>query len=303
MAREPASKAKSVFLASTAFCAIAIGSSPASAASGSTQYTYDALGRLLTATYDNGVQIQYQYDAAGNRTQAKVNTGQTLPGSPPPPPPPGSPPPPSPPPPPPPPPPTGLTCFPAGTEVEMADGHFVPIEQVKIGELVKGRYGEANPVLALDRPLLGKRALFRINGEHRTTGEHTHWTKDGPTAIDIERLYDERSTYHPVIVAGGAIEEWLFVGMTRPVTALEVGSLACYRDGFKEVARIEVCDPATAPPDLQLYNLVLGGSHTMRLDGYLVTGWPHETDFDYDAWRTKPGVHFVHPRRSITRAA
>ena len=34
-----------------------------------TTYTYDALGRLLSATYSNGKTITYTYDAAGNRTQ------------------------------------------------------------------------------------------------------------------------------------------------------------------------------------------------------------------------------------------
>jgi len=38
-------------------------------------YTYDALGRVLTATYDNGTKIFYNYDAAGNRTTQGVVCG------------------------------------------------------------------------------------------------------------------------------------------------------------------------------------------------------------------------------------
>ena len=38
-------------------------------------YTYDALGRVKTATYDNGTQITYAYDAAGNRTTQSVVCG------------------------------------------------------------------------------------------------------------------------------------------------------------------------------------------------------------------------------------
>ncbi|HEY2068303.1 MAG TPA: RHS repeat domain-containing protein [Rhizomicrobium sp.] len=34
-----------------------------------TVYTYDTLGRVATATYDNGMVITYSYDPAGNRTQ------------------------------------------------------------------------------------------------------------------------------------------------------------------------------------------------------------------------------------------
>jgi hypothetical protein len=41
------------------------------------------------------------------------------------------------------------------------------------------------------------------------------------------------------------------------------------------------------PPETQLYNLVMGGSHTYHVDGYAVTGWPSEIDFDYDTWVPK----------------
>lgn len=40
-------------------------------------YTYDMLGRLSTASYDNHKQITYTYDPAGNRTL--VVTGATTP--------------------------------------------------------------------------------------------------------------------------------------------------------------------------------------------------------------------------------
>jgi YD repeat-containing protein len=42
------------------------------AANGSVLYTYDALGRLITASYDTGVCIAYSYDANGNRLSEKI---------------------------------------------------------------------------------------------------------------------------------------------------------------------------------------------------------------------------------------
>jgi YD repeat-containing protein len=45
----------------------------ARAANGSVVYTYDALGRVLTASYDTGVIVIYSYDANGNRTQQVIN--------------------------------------------------------------------------------------------------------------------------------------------------------------------------------------------------------------------------------------
>jgi YD repeat-containing protein len=53
------------------------GKTPASAANGSVVYTYDALGRVTSASYDTGIIVLYAYDANGNRTQQviNVNTG------------------------------------------------------------------------------------------------------------------------------------------------------------------------------------------------------------------------------------
>ncbi len=46
---------------------------PAFAANGSVAYTYDALGRVSTATYDTNVIVIYSYDANGNRSQQVIN--------------------------------------------------------------------------------------------------------------------------------------------------------------------------------------------------------------------------------------
>jgi len=46
---------------------------PGYAANGSVVYTYDALGRVTSASYDTGVIVLYTYDANGNRTQQVIN--------------------------------------------------------------------------------------------------------------------------------------------------------------------------------------------------------------------------------------
>ncbi len=50
-----------------------IGIRTAQAANGSVVYTYDALGRIASASYDTGVIVIYTYDANGNRTQQVIN--------------------------------------------------------------------------------------------------------------------------------------------------------------------------------------------------------------------------------------
>jgi len=39
-----------------------------------TTYSYDTLGRLKQAKYDNGKEINYTYDQAGNRTSVVTQT-------------------------------------------------------------------------------------------------------------------------------------------------------------------------------------------------------------------------------------
>jgi len=45
----------------------------------STTYVYDTLGRVWTVTYDNGLQVVYTYDAAGNRSAVVTQTGANRP--------------------------------------------------------------------------------------------------------------------------------------------------------------------------------------------------------------------------------
>jgi YD repeat-containing protein len=50
-----------------------LGTATTHAANGSVVYTYDALGRIATASYDTGAIIIYSYDANGNRTSQVIN--------------------------------------------------------------------------------------------------------------------------------------------------------------------------------------------------------------------------------------
>jgi YD repeat-containing protein len=52
------------------------------AANGSVAYTYDALGRVITVSYDTGVCLIYSYDPNGNRTSQVVNVNVNGSGSP-----------------------------------------------------------------------------------------------------------------------------------------------------------------------------------------------------------------------------
>lgn len=47
----------------------------AQAATGDVTYTYDAQGRVISATYGNGSVFIYTYDPAGNRLSVVTGTG------------------------------------------------------------------------------------------------------------------------------------------------------------------------------------------------------------------------------------
>ncbi len=172
-------------------------------------------------------------------------------------------------------------CFLAGSIVQMEDGEKC-IEDVRIGDKVRGAFGEINTVLALHRPLLGNHKLIKINS-HISTSHHPHVGADGKFYCGEPKVVDN-STYgrfHEVITQNG--KEQMFLHGLKPgrVQELLVGIALKTVDGSRMVETIDAVD---MPPTTQLYNLVVSQSHTYHVDGYAVTGWPREDDFDYDTW-------------------
>ena len=175
--------------------------------------------------------------------------------------------------------------FLAGSIVHLADGSQKAIEEIIVGDLVIGAFGEVNPVLALHRPLLGSARMIRINGEHSTTAHHPHVSIDrGFYCADPATV--EQSTYgheHDVIDGSGVTVKRMLHGLKKGrVLYLERGVVLKTIEGGRPVSSIETY---SLDPETQLYNLVTGGSHTYHVDGYAVTGWPREDDWDYDMWK------------------
>lgn len=181
-------------------------------------------------------------------------------------------------------------CFLAGSLVAMADGNFKPIEAVAVGDLVIGAFGEINIVLALHRPLLGDKLMCNINGEHSTTNHHPHVSIDRKFYCG-DPMTVNTATYgrsHIVIDGEGQAVERFLHGLTpsrikQLVTGIELKTI----EGGRCVHTLETY---SLPPDTQLYNLVTSGSHTYHVDGYAVTGWPREDDFDYDLWCVRSSI-------------
>jgi hypothetical protein len=180
---------------------------------------------------------------------------------------------------------SAFACFLAGTPVHLANG-VKAIEDVVVGDIVIGAFGEENPVLALQRVIVGNSKMYKINGEHDTTDHHPHvsvgrgfYTPE-PAVIDGE-VYGKT---FPVIGAAGP-EIMKLHGLKKGrVQKMELGVELKTIDGSRVIQTLEAY---SLPFDTPLYNLVVGGSHTYHANGYAVTGWPREDDFDYDAWVPK----------------
>jgi len=80
------------------------------------------------------------------------------------------------------------SCFIAGTKVTMADGTLKNIEDVEVGDKVKG-HKEENTVIKLDPTLLADRKLYSFNNnEHYFfTSEHPFMTEEGWKSIKPEK--------------------------------------------------------------------------------------------------------------------
>jgi hypothetical protein len=163
----------------------------------------------------------------------------------------------------------------------MADGTVKAIEEMSIGDQVVGAFGEVNEVLALQHVFVGNSTMYKINGEHDTTDHHPHVSVDKkfytPEPAIIDDVYDK---VHPVIGPDGPTNMKLH-GLKGRVQKLELGHVLKTIDGSRTVNTLEAYN---LPPETPLYNLVIGGSHTYHVNGYAVTGWPREDDFDYDLW-------------------
>ncbi|MCC7436635.1 hypothetical protein IT402_02040 [Candidatus Nomurabacteria bacterium] len=140
-----------------------------------------------------------------------------------------------------------FVCFIADTKVEMADGTYKNIQDVKIGDVLKGEKTN-NVVLAYHRPPKSEGIIYGFNGGRAfVTQEHPFKTTEGWKSINPDKTNQEN------------------IGIT--VTKLEVGDVLITEKGQTKITSIErEIVPETTP----LYNFVLSGDRTYFADGYLV---------------------------------
>ena len=165
--------------------------------------------------------------------------------------------------------PQSATCFTAQTEISMADGSVRAIVDVQVGDLVVGRHGALNCVVGLDRPLLGDRELYAIDGgEPFVTGEHPLLTTAGWTAVDPAATAAENPTLPVTRLAPGAslirvLDVRVLAGAGIGAVGREVVTL------HTAVLPLRTLESHIASPSTQLYNLLLDGDHTYVANGFV----------------------------------
>ena len=182
------------------------------------------------------------------------------------------------------------TCFLAGAPVTLADGSTKPIEEMKVGDIVLGAFGEHNTVLKCKQSVLGVGRMCKINGEHTTTLNHPHITPNKKFvfcngAVDSKGL--KLTDLHSLIVnmAPAGLHYAMFELKKGRIQSMAIGTELHAVGGPKPIETMELLSlPSTTP----IYNLAVSGSHTYFVNGYAVTGDMKEDDFDVDLWTPRP---------------
>ncbi len=149
----------------------------------------------------------------------------------------------------------GGGCFAAGTYVSMSDGSFKAIEEISIGESVKGMDGAQNIVEEVLIHNFEENTLYAFNGgAFFVTAEHPFMTEEGWKAIDPEMTINRNAD---------------FVEQYGKPNVLKVGDVLTKENGEKMV--IETIESRDRyPSKMPVYNLRVDGNSTYYADGYLV---------------------------------
>ena len=147
----------------------------------------------------------------------------------------------------------GGSCFIAGTKVTMSDGTLKNIENIVVGDKVKG-HKEDNTVIKLDPTLLADRKLYSFNdNEHYFfTSEHPFMTEEGWKSIKPEKTKER-----------DGIELY-----NQLKGELKIGDKLITEDGTIEIKNIK--SKEINNPDMPLYNFNVSNDNSYVADKYIV---------------------------------
>ncbi len=166
------------------------------------------------------------------------------------------------------------SCFSADTQITMADGSTRPIAEVRPGDLVLRPDGGANRVVAIERPRLGQRKLYGVDGfAPFFTAEHPFLSGDGWKALAPRLTAAETPGLAVTPLRVG--DRLIRLGPRRWASGGE-GDCAPPRRSTLTVTRLAA---ASESPQTRVYNLILDGDHRYIANGFIV----HNKTIDREA--------------------
>ena len=145
------------------------------------------------------------------------------------------------------------SCFIAGTKITMSDGTLKNIENIVVGDKVKGHKND-NEVIKLDPTLLANRKLYSFNNnEHYFfTSEHPFMTEEGWKSVKPEKTKER-----------DGIELY-----NQLKGELKIGDKLVTDKGLIEITDIK--SKEINKPEMPLYNFNVSNDNSYIADGYVV---------------------------------
>lgn len=184
-----------------------------------------------------------------------------------------------------------VCCFPADAVITMADGSFKTIDKIMIGDKIDGGYGIINNVIAYHKIKMGRQPLFTINGRHKTTKEHRHFTTEGWAALDLTAAAPEYTHKITIDNYGNKESRKNIKLKDSKVVQLKVGMTLITTQGEELIESIEV--DWSADQNQYVYTLVCDGSHVSIVNDIFASAWARDDDFDYLTWKPKTILEMV----------
>ena len=143
-----------------------------------------------------------------------------------------------------------FTCFVADTQVTMSDGTYKNIQDVKIGEKVKGIEGAINTVVGYERPIIGNRVTYIINDKVEFTGDHPFLSTEGWKVADLDLYFT------------------IPRNLDEDPTLMQKGDILLTENGPVEIKSLEINTSRSSSETV--YDLKLDGNNTYMADGFEV---------------------------------
>jgi hypothetical protein len=175
------------------------------------------------------------------------------------------------------------TCFVAGSLVLMADYTLKPIEMIEAGEKIIGINGTINTVKFRDETILGnKRSMMTFKDRSLYwTGEHPLWIKtlEGEEYFGVYDYNQYEREHNMELINPHTGEKIIHQGLTKkkPIIITKPVFFSTIIGWKLDDAFID----RSFPDNTKIYSLYTDGSHTMYVNGYLVSAFATDVDFEY----------------------